>query len=671
MKYILLFAVFNLFNINFCIGQSLDSLYQFAKTNEDLFWNLVSNNYPFTRAEIETHKDDINFKILSENENIDWDADLILKYESRLAKTYSLAKNLGVNWDEGLIEVFRERSWFDWSQIYFKRKITISKDLYNREKQNFLNDKFIIGESTDSLSFYYDFKHPKEYDKFEKYLKRWYSEKDSTRVNNYNELKKYFGRPIETIPIDTLIRYAKEFDWFFISQFTDLQWSWKTFSKLYPHLDKNYIFKNKSIYSKLIEPYRNPNELCNLAFEQKKRTRYHRLTRGEDEFGNPPEIRLKGSSEYYITRAFNFTDSLPDSLPKFSYHIDHTHEGPKRFLDVIFFRHGYRFPGFACSAKLQNLLSSYNLPNHKFYPIKVHLDSQWYGKDTANYFLFVTTNSDLLQNLELDSIRFINTNSLFPEPHYLNESNDTLKINSIAQFKKYLDPAYHYQNYRTKTIQQLKLSRHFDLTTISGKNIFISDRLKKSLTDHFISGISFTQDRTISWKYESLKPVELDSIEPQLEVNNINKYQKTILAFKEARKHQIEISKSTDDVRHYYNSIDYNPTDSLEKKLMKKEMDFNVIIPMEYRKYLLSQSSPRLGSDFNEYDFLTIDRVELVQKVWYKNIPQTFRGILIAENGLGDFLGLLLEPGSNYVLSNIVYKFEHELGKIIKSVEIK
>ena len=401
-----------------------------------------------------------------------------------------------------------------------------------------------------------------------------------------------------------------------------------------------------------------------------KKIRLFNIKEGEDKYGITPKVKvIAPSSEYFIQDIYNFTDPFPDSIEDFKYEITHSPEGPRRFLDVLFFENGYGFPGFACSEKMKLILELFDLPNHSFYPISVSLESQWYGKDTANYYLFVTNNSSFLNNLKVETTELRNRKVVL-NPVNINVP-DSLRFSSKTQFQDYLNNIYQEQ-YKNIELAQIGLNSHFDLLTIRGKDLYISQRLKKELEKADISGLKYLKNYSISWLQEdpktdpSVKVTKLDFPE-----TNISYSQKTVKSFEEVYDRVKVLASNHDHVQNHYKNIDRSKLDTLELKLMELEIKWNVVVPTEYRKYLISNQKPKLGIKFREYDFLPIDRIDQVGKEWYQANPQLFRGLLIAGNGVGDYLGLLLEKGSNFKLSNTIYKFEHEVGEIIKSIEIE
>lgn len=651
-------------------GQNNDLLFQFAHTHEDLFWSIVSRNYPFSEEEIIRYQEDIDFYQLSGNENIHWTTEFIKTYEPLLSKTYELQRNKGIHWNQNLILEFLDRDWLEWNELYFNRELTISRELFEEQKRKFTTTQFLIKETADSLTFYYEHEYFTKNRLFIDYRNKSQDYLPVTTENN-EELKEYENFEISDIPISLLASYPKEINWYAITQFAEINWTWDNLALLFPHLIKRMIPKNKTIYEKLFEPNLNKTVLKNLAKEFSKKTRYFKIKQGNDKYGMSPKVEVIAPvHEYFIRDLYNFTEHLPDSIEEFKYKITHTPEGPKRFLDILFFENGYGFPGFACSEKTKVILELFDLPNHAFYPISISLNSQWYGKDTANYYLFVTDNTSLLNNLEYELTELRDINDLL---NTIDESiADSLKLTNKKQFQKYISPQYNSKTYMFKELSKMALMNYFDLLTIKGTEIYFSKRLTKAFEEANISGLKYSKDYSINWMVE---PPRNDSSAKitilEFPETNISYSQKTVKLYDEFYERMKVLESNHDYVLNHYKNIDRSKLDSLELKLLELEIKWNVIVPSEYRKYLVSNQNPKLGYQFRDYNFLPIERLELVGKEWYKHNPKLFRGLLIAENGLGDYLGLLMDANSNFKLSNTIYKFEHEMGKTVKSIEIE
>ncbi len=668
--YFIIVFIFSFIN---CFSQSIDTLNQFSKVNEELFWKILSKNYPFTYEEIQNYEEDINFYFLSSNERINWSAELIKKYESSLSKTYELQRNKGIHWNESLIKEFLDRDWLEWSELYFNRELTISKQLFEEVRKNFLTTKFIIGESTDSVTFYYNHEYFTKERFFQDYLKHWYKEADSTRVNNYEALKQYFGFKISTVPVDSIIKYHEAFDWYDFTRFAEISWTWKSFIMLYPYLYENNIPKNKSFYNRLLDIKIDSISLAEFYQQSQAKSRLFEILTSDDRYGSVPAIDVGQEGYPYsieLMEEFNFQDSFPETLKNFYFEVGHSAEGPKRFLDIMFLDRGYAFPSFICSKKVKEIVESHILPSHKFYPIELVLDSYWYGKDTLSYYLFVTNNSSLVEYIQPDSIKIKDSRELLIPFDTID--TDSLKFFSSIQFEKFMDPRYHRENYRYKQLAMVDIENYFDLLTIDGTNLYVSKRLKNALTSAKINGVKYSKDYSIDWIFRI--PESKDTsvrndyrYDDDFSLNN----QKTTILFDKAKEKQKRLSKTSQSVSTIYKKLEKKTLDTLEIQLIEMETRLDVILPEEYRKYLLTDLKPELGRKFREYDFLPISRIERVGKEWYKNIPQTYKGILIAENGLGDYLGFLLDENSDIKLSNTIYKFEHEIGELIESIKLE
>ncbi len=654
-----------------CFGKSTDTLLQFSVNNEELFWMIVSKNYSFSHCEIEQYKDDIAFFYLSGNENIDWTKELIKQYELLLNFESVLQRNKGVNWQESLIGEFLDRDWLNWSELYFDRELTISRALYETQKRNFISTTFLIKETPDSVTFYFEHDYLRRNRLFEDYLLHWYRPSDSTRVRHYNELKQYFGREISDVPLEVFLNYHRDFNWHNITQFADLNWTWKKFISMFPYLRVNLIPQNKSIYDQLFKTTIDSFQLASLTHKFHKSTRFYKLEKARDKYGSTPRVILDTPIFYdNIQNVFNFPETFPDSIDNFKYEIGHTYEGPKRFVDVLFFERGSGFSGFLCSGKTKSILESFNIPNHAFYPITVYLNSQWYGQDTASYYLFVVNNSSLLKDIIPESTKLKSPANIL-EP-FESDMPDSLEISSKSQFLKFLNHTYHFRNYRNKKLALIHLETFFDLQTIKDGEIYISRRLKDALVNGNISGLGYQKDYTLNWVFENdnMSEVLKKDFEDFQHFQSFEQ-QKTTKLYDKAKERQRFLASNHGFVAEAYENLVLNELDSAELYLIKKEIKWDAIIPEEYRKYLLPGKKFNLGREFREYDLLPLAEIRQVSREWYKYVPQTYKGLLIAGNGLGDYLGLILLEDSNYKLDNTIYRFEHETGEVIKSIKLE
>lgn len=89
---------------------------------------------------------------------------------------------------------------------------------------------------------------------------------------------------------------------------------------------------------------------------------------------------------------------------------------------------------------------------------------------------------------------------------------------------------------------------------------------------------------------------------------------------------------------------------SIEKKL-------EVIFPKEFKAYYLQNKNT------GGYKFLELSRFYPEDDYSARN-PETYKSVIVAENGLGDALGLILEKESDFQLKPVFYEFRHETGEV-------
>ena len=92
-------------------------------------------------------------------------------------------------------------------------------------------------------------------------------------------------------------------------------------------------------------------------------------------------------------------------------------------------------------------------------------------------------------------------------------------------------------------------------------------------------------------------------------------------------------------------------------KFGKKELELNVIFPKVFKDNYLKKRLQIEG-----YDLLPISKFYVQNEFSDKN-PGTYKSVVIAENGVGDSVNLILERESDYQLQNRLFEFLHETGE--------
>jgi hypothetical protein len=87
------------------------------------------------------------------------------------------------------------------------------------------------------------------------------------------------------------------------------------------------------------------------------------------------------------------------------------------------------------------------------------------------------------------------------------------------------------------------------------------------------------------------------------------------------------------------------------------EIELNVLLPQIFKNNYLKNSIK-----IKDYNFLSISDF-YIENEYSDRYPETYKSVVIAENGLGDTLNLILERNSDYKLQNKIFEFLHESGE--------
>ncbi|MEY3421884.1 MAG: hypothetical protein RIR48_2184, partial [Bacteroidota bacterium] len=174
-------------------SQSRDTIKSVANNHKQFFIDCISKYFPLSNDDIYDHKDILNFRVLSENENIKWTNALIEKYSAKWSYS-NLCLNRNINWNSDLIVAQLKKiknygrqlviardiilpvdlvSYFGYSDTLSYKVINISKDSVivkylpigqlelpqNNQVRDFLHDHYSVGidkkKVLDSLIYYF------------------------------------------------------------------------------------------------------------------------------------------------------------------------------------------------------------------------------------------------------------------------------------------------------------------------------------------------------------------------------------------------------------------------------------------------------------------------------------------------------------------------------------
>jgi hypothetical protein len=192
------------------------------------------------------------------------------------------------------------------------------------------------------------------------------------------------------------------------------------------------------------------------------------------------------------------------------------------------------------------------------------------------------------------------------------------------------------------------LSTDYDLYSFSvhGK-VIVSQYLKDALVKNFPNQLSF--------KSAQLLNIKINQSEYENKKNlSINTKLSSKLTYTEAEEDKFYFAK-VERLEKSDTLLDVSQTQ--DDKFSKKEIELNVLFPKVFKNNYLNKKIEIIG-----HTLLPIS--EFYSQCEYADrYPETYKSVVIAENGLGDSINLILEKDSDYKLQNTLFEFFHETGE--------
>lgn len=88
------------------------------------------------------------------------------------------------------------------------------------------------------------------------------------------------------------------------------------------------------------------------------------------------------------------------------------------------------------------------------------------------------------------------------------------------------------------------------------------------------------------------------------------------------------------------------------------QQKFNLLIPESFKDRYRNNEI-----DNEEFEFLPIHEF-YIQNEYSDRVPETYKSLIVAENGCGDSLGLILEKEDDLKLKENLYEYNHETGEV-------
>lgn len=667
------------------LAQNIDTLKLFAKQDPGTFWRLVGQYYPFLDEELEKYKYDIR---TDENLNINWSLDKLKNNDLSV----DLLRNKSIKWNEELINVIKDKRDFDFNELYSDRCLTVSNEFLKNNPHLIVERFEVFAHKTnkDSTTYCEKWNYPdRKLNRLIDYGNTLNSQKppdqDTTNsffiLKNSQKYEQYLYQDINLIPLEILDSLKEHF---FSSWLTnDGKWdlNWDKFLKLNLIYKYNLFYENESIYNCLFKPKMTKEYLSEIYEMLNENESYFEFSgySSTDEIGYLPSIEYPDTllkydfNDYLENPKLQGTDNSFIIKPGTLLQMSEASQGPVRFSDIYPSRllnvDNKEKLCLVVSNRVHKVFQKFTMTDCVNIPIKLMYNSKWYGSDTMDYWLYMFSNFETTKNILADGT--ILAKNMDRDSMTITDLISSAEISDPKFVQKYLASSKRVEEFGYFPFKVINLNQKQDLI-FDGGNLFASKELVQTIESLKILGFECRKSAQPQYKFKNTPKVNqqkrLELLLKTVGTRNIFSNQKSIRKYHQIKSEISRMAKSKDDVAKILGTQNAETMpDSLSRKLYEFQIKNNVLLPEFYTKAIKNPTFLKVatrGREYNKWDVLPFDRVSLIDKEWAESIPQLYRAVVIAENGLGDYLILLRKQSSPYEISSQLYALWHEMGEI-------
>jgi hypothetical protein len=321
-------------------------------------------------------------------------------------------------------------------------------------------------------------------------------------------------------------------------------------------------------------------------------------------------------------------------------------EGPDRMFEVLRSRAIERYAALLISENIKTVLSKFKLPKHKYFQTEVKAKRV---NSNVNYFVL---------QFDLDTIyhdiNFPATDFRFRKKRFSSRSGWRSVMQKVISLEKLIEQRKALLSSTDKLSTSIEIlptrftvESNYDLYTLDNR-IIVNEFVKEALESNFPNQIKFRSAQLLNiftdpneYLKKELRKISFSSKTVLFSVPEVQ--QKYI-----AKRDRLEEQNLKVDPK----LIGADEFSSIQGKL-------NVILPDNIKRFIKSNAA------IGEYAILRIDQF-YQQDEYASTYPESFKAVIIGENGIGDSIGLMLEKDDDYRLQDIIYEFLHETGEIHK-----
>ena len=368
----------------------------------------------------------------------------------------------------------------------------------------------------------------------------------------------------------------------------------------------------------------------------------------QDLHGLTPEFKIKEKNPFGTFREGRGFFEIPEPLTLVNGSLQ---EGPDRLYEVPRFADMSFYPVLIVSENVKEVLSTLKLPEHRFHTVKLKPKKL---KTNTRYFIFQLPYDLITKNLNFGGVRLISQPRKIVGAKVIEKKTPIeAPIRNYEELNQWIEARNEELREEGKKIQvfpdQYKLVSTLDVYS-DGRDIIVTAHVKRKLEQVFPGQMSFKSAQLLNIRMDQetydKRKTELEGHTPEVE--------------------QVEVEESAEDQFFYQKKARLEETDSKPPEEMhrndefaQKEKELGVCFPAGFKEVYRDNKADE------DYDFFPIAQFQ-VENEWSSRHPETYKSVIVAGNGCGDYLGLILEKESDYQLRNELYEYWHETGEITR-----
>lgn len=587
-------------------------------------WNIFSDHlcefHPLDEEFIAKYEYQLCWSDISKNQTLDWDFAFIKKYENRL-KWHFLVKNPAICWDKNMFTTFKKRIDNDyWYSLFQNKNLVLTDEIMEKLKKGHKIRRL----SSRNLHL-------------TKELKAKYSDcfyEDTMEETSVSELSKADKALIKNIDKS----FADE-------DFYNNQ-KWFYFGYIAKELEK-------VDYKKLFEE--------KYDFSQ----RYFIMTGlKHDTHGFAPHYAYKPHNPFdYVAYMTNYDLFTPEKKIVLQ---EHSKEGPARLHETLpEYALQSVFPTMIVSEGVKTVLESFKLTKSLFHEVEVKLTGI---KSDSKFYVFHVDEDTLAKDLDFEKLSFkyrtMKGTRLNPEYSKFEDINKEIK--SYEEYKQVFSEIVEEMDEKIKSkymrdsVDRLQFTPEtrilksdydvFSHTSFGRRYIIVNEHVKNKLEKYFPGEVKFSSAQNLKIK------IDQDVYETKDKIHKSEILEVTKVSFKKLSKTQFY----EDKMERLKNNPVIVPDVELDETPFKEtEKRLNVLFDNSFKKSFTKKK------DYGRYELMELKEFETYNEYADTN-PESYKAVIVAQNGFGDYLGFLLEKESDYKLGKHLYEFFHEIGSVKK-----